>query len=439
MVTLPVLPVENGLVHLVPLLISLGIGLLIGLERERDRTRVAGLRTFGLVAFLGTLLTIIGQKLEILVWLLPVGLFAIVTLGGVAYLSERWNLETLAKQPEQSVLLENEPGITTQAALLITFCFGVLIALQWITLVVMLAIITTMLLYFKPELHGMAQNLSRRDLLSILQFGILSFIVLPILPNHNIGPYHALNPHQIWIMVVLISGINLAGYIALRIVGQRYGAPLLGIFGGLVSSTATTLIYSRQGKNAPPAMTQLALVIILLANLVVMVRLAGLVAVMSDLELVIKSAPVFGIAFLFGLTGVIYAWRGLEKQTSLAKLEVKNPTEIKTALTFGALYAVVLVATAWLSDIAGSRGLYTIAMVSGLTDVDAITLSSIRLYDLHNLTADQVVTAISLAIIANMIFKFSLVLFIAGGKLAKQCAFGMVIVALGVLLGLVVN
>lgn len=439
MVTLPNLPVENGLTHLVPLLISLGIGLLIGLERERDRTRVAGLRTFGFVSFLGTLLTIIGQKLNILVWILPIGLFAIVILGGVAYLSERWNIENGTRTNEIATLIENEPGITTQAALLITYCFGILIALQMITLVVMLAIITTMLLYFKPELHGIAQNLSRRDLLSILQFGILSFIVLPILPNHNVGPYHALNPHQIWIMVVLISGINLAGYIALRLVGQRYGAPLLGIFGGLVSSTATTLIYSRQGKNATPTMIQLALVIILLANLVVMLRLAGLVAVMSDMELVIKSTPVFGTAFLFGLIGVVYAWRGLEKQTSLAKLEVKNPTEIKTALTFGGLYAIVLVATAWLSDIAGSSGLYTIAMVSGLTDVDAITLSSIRLYDLHNLTADQVVTAISLAIIANMIFKFSLVLFIAGGKLAKQCAFGMSIVALGVLIGLFIK
>jgi uncharacterized membrane protein (DUF4010 family) len=131
---------------------------------------------------------------------------------------------------------------------------------------VMIAIATTVLLYSKPELKGLAQHLDRRDLRSILQFAVVSFIILPILPDRDFGPYAALNLRQIWLMVVLISGVSLAGYLALRMIGSRHGAALLGLFGGLVSSTATSLVYARHARSAPE-LRDLSVTVIVLANL----------------------------------------------------------------------------------------------------------------------------------------------------------------------------
>lgn len=146
---------------------------------------------------------------------------------------------------------------------------GALVWYEESMLAVVLAIITTILLYFKTELRGITQNLGRRDLISILQFAVLSFIILPILPNQNYGPFDALNPYQIWLMMVLISGVSLTGYIALRFVGQRYGVVFLGVMGGLVSSTATTLVFTgRSSQN--PNLSHLAAMVVLLVNLTVL-------------------------------------------------------------------------------------------------------------------------------------------------------------------------
>jgi uncharacterized membrane protein (DUF4010 family) len=290
----------------------------------------------------------------------------------------------------------------------------------------------TTMLHYKPELEGISRNLSRTDLTSMLQFAVLSFIILPVLPNQDYGPYDTLNPYQTWLMVVLISGISLAGYVALRVVGQRYGAPLLGFLGGLVSSTATTLVYARHGRNS--AMLNLAVVVITIANLVVLVRLAVLSAVLSP-GILPQILPMLGTGFVFGAAVTFYWWRRMQRGGDLPIPEIKNPTEIKTALSFGALYAVVLLAAAWLSDIAGSRGLYLLALASGLTDVDAISLSTLRLFGQGKLLADQVVLAIAIAYLSNLAFKFGLLAFFGGKTLARHAAPSMGALALGVLGG----
>ena len=191
-------------------------------------------------------------------WLVIAGLLAVAGMIIAAYINT----------PTE----ENDPGTTTVVALLLSYGLGVLVWFGLSKLAVMLAIATTTLLYFKPELQGMTQRLTRRDLVSILQFSVLSFVILPILPDQNYGPYDAFNPHQAWMMVVLISGLSLAGYVALRWTGQRYGAPLLGFFGGLVSSTATTLVYAKHSK-LNDGMLRLSAVVILIASEVVLLRL----------------------------------------------------------------------------------------------------------------------------------------------------------------------
>jgi uncharacterized membrane protein (DUF4010 family) len=411
----------NGseLEHLPHFAISLAIGLLIGLDRERNPLASAGLRTFALVALFGTLAALLSEKTES-PWLLLGGLLIVGIMTITANL----------RAPKKV----SDPGTTTVAAIIVCYALGAIVWYGYSTLAIMLAIVTTILLYFKTELHGISRNLDRRDLISILQFAILTFIILPILPDKNFGPYEAINPYQVWLMVVLISGVSLAGYIALRLVGQRYGTALLGSFGGLVSSTATTLVYARRSKYNQ-SIIPIAVVVILIANLVVLIRLSVFSAVVSQ-SILPQLLPILGSGLFLGLGVTAYWWKKINQQNEMPVPEIKNPAEIQTAVSFGLLYAVVLFLAAWLSDIAGSRGLYAVALVSGLTDVDAITLTSLRLFELGKLEATETVTAISLGIMSNIAFKLGLVFFIGGPLLAKRCALGMIATSIGIGLGL---
>jgi uncharacterized membrane protein (DUF4010 family) len=406
----------DQLATLYPFLTSLAIGLLIGLERERSAAARAGLRTFSLVALSGTLGALLSEKSGA-PWMLGAGL---LIMGGMMVAS-------YFKASES-----DDPGTTTIAAVVVCYALGAMVWFDLEQLAVTLAILTTALLYFKPELRGVSRNLTRLDLVSILQFAVLSFVILPILPNQNYGPYNAVNPYQVWWMVVLISGLSLAGYAALRIAGQRHGTLLTGLFGGIASSTATTLAFSRHGRDSPQ-LVGMAAVVILLANWVVLIRLSVLIAVLAP-GLLRSLLPLLGGGALAGLLVIYLAWRRLDSQANAPKLEMKNPTEIRAALSFGLIYAGVLFAAAWLSDLVGSQGVYAVALVSGLTDVDAITLSSLRLFNLGSLHGEQTVNAILLAILANIAFKSGLASIIGGAALARLVLPGMAAVAGGLTL-----
>ena len=405
---------EYGLQYVPAFSTSLLLGLLIGLERERSQAAKAGLRTFALVAMLGTLSALLTDEVGS-PWILVAALIGVSAMIIGAYRDVQEH--------------GGDPGTTTQAALMLAFGLGAMVWYDYGVLAAMLAIVSTILLHFKPELQSMSKSLTRRDIQSILQFAVLSFIILPVLPNREFGPYGALNPHQIWLMVVLISGLSLAGYVALRMVGERYGALLLGLFGGLVSSTATTMVYARHGKSGS-GMAKLVAVVILIANLMVLVRLAVLSGVVSP-RLVPHILPVLAGGFLLGTATIFLLWQNIGREGTLPMPEITNPTEIRIACGFGLLYALVLLCAAWLSDFAGSRGLYPLAFVSGLADVDAILLSSLRLFELDKLSAHQAVMAISIAYLSNMAFKFGLVVVVGGGALARLTAPGMLAVALG--------
>ncbi len=395
--------------------VALAIGLLMGLERERNPAAKAGLRTFALTALLGVLAAHLATELGEM-WLIAVGLLLVGAMMIAAYL----------RAPPQP---DGDPGTTTVAALMLCYGLGVLVWNNEIQLAVMLGIAATMLLYFKPELRGISQHMSRRDLLSVLQFAVLALIVLPLLPNRDYGPYGALNPHQIWWMVVLIAGVGLAGYAALRLVGQQRGAVMLGLLGGLVSSTATTLSFSRHAR-ASRDMLPVAVIVIVLANLVVLVRLGVLAAVLAP-EVLAQLLPLLLGGLVAGGLGAAYGVRRLQPQGELPALAMSNPTELRTALGFGLMYGVVLLAAAWLSDWLGNSGLYAVALVSGLTDVDAITLSTLRLHNLDTLTIGVAVNVITLAVLANLAFKSALTLAIGGWPMARHAIAGMGAMGLG--------
>lgn len=401
---------------------SIGIGLLIGLERERQSDLKAGLRTFALVGLLGTLSALLAQITDS-GWILAAGLLAVAAMMIAAHVSDP--------------LDSGDPGTTSVVALMVCYALGAAVWFGYTSIAVMLAIATTLLLYFKAQLHGISKSLTHIDLLSILQFGVLSLVILPILPDRDFGPYLALNLHNIWWMVVLISGVSLAGYAALRLTGAQHGASLIGLFGGLVSSTATTMIFARHAR-ANSDLGRTAMVVILLANIVVMVRLGVLCFAVAP-ELVGRLLGILGGGIVFGVAATLWGWRQLPEGDSLPMPNVTNPTEIRTALTFGAIYALVLVLAAWLQDVAGSRGLYLLALASGLTDVDAITLSALRMHGMDKLTAVQTVTAITLATLSNLAFKTGLVLAVGGAGLARRTLPGLGAIAVGLVGGLLLT
>ncbi len=383
-------------------LASLAIGLLVGVERERNPAAKAGLRTFALTAVFGTLAAMLGDY-QSGAWVPAVGL----ALTGLAIVA------AYHRAPPG-----DDPGTTTVVALLLTYCLGALCWYGEQTLAAAIAVVATALLYFKAELRGILERFERRDLLAVIQFATLSVVILPVLPDENYGPYGALNPFRIWLMVVLISGLSLAGYIALKIVGVRHGLVLVGLFGGLVSSTATTLAYSKHARGG--SLTDVAAGVIVLANLTVLVRLAIVAAAVAP-AILPRLVPVLGAALAAGAAGAFVFWRRrLAGEAELPLPAVSNPTELRASLGFGVLFAVVLLAAAWLSDVAGKSGLYAVALVSGLTDVDALTLSSLQLFTSGKLGAREAVVAIALALLANTAFKLGLVLTVGGKPLARR-------------------
>jgi uncharacterized membrane protein (DUF4010 family) len=405
------LPFETR--QLEALLLATAIGLLMGLERERRAAALAGVRTFGLTGLLGALAGLLAEQLAT-----PGLLIAGFVLVAAMIIAANF------RQPEP-----DDPGTTSVVALLVCYCLGAMVWVGQGRLAVMAAVGSTMLLYFKSELRGVASRLTPQDWRSILQFSVLSLIVLPILPDHGFGPYDAINPHQVWLMIVLISGVSLAGYAALRLVGARYGAPLLGVLGGLVSSTATTMVFARHTR-VNPAMAPTATLVILLANLVMVVRILAIVGALSPtvMPLILTGCM---LATLIGAAVIAMDWRLLAAQEGLPVPETRNPTELRAAMGFGLLYALVLLCAAWLSDIAGQRGLYLLAFASGLTDVDAITLSTLRLLNLGKVEATPAAIAILLAMLANLTFKTGLAFGLGGRVLGWRVVAGMLAVGAG--------
>jgi uncharacterized membrane protein (DUF4010 family) len=256
-----------------------------------------------------------------------------------------------------------DPGTTTVAAAGVAYLLGALAGLGEAPLATALAIVVTALLYFKPELESVTATLSREEQVAMLQFLVITFIVLPILPDRTYGPYGVLNPRQIWLMVVLIAGVGVASYVAMRIAGERHGTLLTGLLGGLVSSTATTALYARRSAEAPGS-AQVALVVVSLANLVVLVRVAAYSAVVAP-DILPRLLPVLGLALAAGVVVVAFLFVRADRGARLALPAARNPAEIGMALRFGALYAAVLFAAAWMEDAIGSRGLYLATALSG--------------------------------------------------------------------------
>jgi len=388
--------------------LALAIGLLVGLQRERAKEgRPAGIRTFALISISGFVVGMLAEQFD--GWIAAAG---IVFLGVVLITG---NILAVRRGSTAGT------GTTTEIAALLVFGIGAYLANPEgeKSMAVVVTGITALLLYYKRPMHQFASGMSERDVHAIMQFVLITLVILPVLPNQTYGPFDVLNPFKAWLMVVLIVGIGLAGYILYQFAGAKVGTLLSGILGGVVSSTATTVAAARETK-AQPSRAVAATLIIMIASVVSIVRVLVEIAVVAPGDLAAAAPPIgaFLLAFL-ALAAVLY----FRRSADVVHLDPPgNPAELKPAIVFGILYAVILLGVAAAKEYLGQAGLYGVAVLSGLTDMDAITLSTAELMRKDDMETPTGWRVILVAALANLVFKGGMAGFLGNRDLLVRVA-----------------
>lgn len=383
-------------------------GFLIGFEREwthriEGRSEsFAGARTFTLVAFTGALAGLLdGAVLAIAAFLL-VGALTIV-----AY-------RIAAKEPHGG------RGGTTEIALMATYLLGLAAAEDLAIVTVLGAVGVTVLLSLKAEITAIASAMDEREIHATLRFLVISVMILPLLPDQGYGPYEALNPLDIWKMVVFISGLSFIGYWLTKWLGAEKGAVLTGLVGGMASSTATTLSLARRAEESHGGLNACAAGIVA-ANVVMLIRIGILFAVIAP-GILGAVLPALGAGAAVGAVAVLIFWRGAKHEGAAGELKLGNPFEMKPALMFGAVLAVISLAAAFGVDRFGEAGLYVVALISGLADVDAITLAAAGDARAGAITAGLAASAAVIAASSNIVVKGVMSHTIGGAALGARVA-----------------
>ena len=302
---------------------------------------------------------------------------------------------------------------------MLIFALGAYIAAGHMGAAVVVGGAVALVLQNKKPMHAFAGALGERDMRAIMLFVLLTLVILPVLPRAEFGPYGVWNPFEIWLMVVLIVAISLSGYVAYKLLGAKVGTWLGGILGGLISSTATTVSYARRTVGTPQ-LAPLAALVIMIASCVSVARVLVEIAVVAPRSFSLLAAPLAAmLAACAAIAGALYFFsRGERTEMS----EQQNPAELKPALIFGGLYALVLLAVAAAKDYFGSPGLYAVGLLAGLTDMDAITLSSAKLVESGRTTVADGWRTILVAAMSNFVFKFGIVALLGHRALTLRIA-----------------
>lgn len=402
--------------------VALAIGFMIGLQREyafrsEERELVAGERTFALMGLVGALAAMSAEVIDS-----PIAFLGVILLVGIftsiAYFIDAWR---------------GQVGLTTEVAILITVLIGALCYWNYLTLAAALGIATTILLSLKIETDRLVKALTREDIFAALQLAVISIIILPILPNESLlpPPFDVLNPFRIWLMVVFISGINFLGYVSIKFVGPERGIGITGLLGGLISSTGVTLGFSERSNREHNLAKPFALAI-MIAWTVMFGRVLIEVGVLNLELLTVVWIPITAA----GIVGLLYCvyLHFSQRVSDTDTLEFSNPFDLISAIKFGLLYAVILVVARAAQLYFGETGVYISSLISGLADVDAITLSLAQLSKAGDLDMNVAAQAIVLAVIANTVVKGSIVLLGGASKLKRVIAPGMVLILLTAIL-----
>ena len=385
---------------------ALGLGLLVGLQREWVRDPVAGIRTFGLIGLLGGLAGVLGLAYG--GWLIGAALIAcagIVITGNIVAMRDA----------------DPDAGLTTEIAVLVVFIIGVLAVHGQGLIAVICAGTVMIILQSKKRLHGIVHRIGEDDLREIARLVLIGLVILPLLPNREMGYLGVLNPFKIWLMVVLIVGMSLAAYLAGKFLGGTKGSILAGVLGGMISSTATTASVSRRSKAEGTAHLSLA-AIVLTASAIVFVRVIAEIFVAAPSHLFAMLPP---MAAMMVWTGIV-AWftHRLAIKTGDTALEEEAPSELKGAVMFGLLYVAVLYGVAIAKQHFGTSGLYVVAGISGLTDMDAITLSTSGLVAAGDVDPKTGWRVILVGGLANTLFKAGMAAVLGSKEFVRPALLG---------------
>ena len=402
---------------------ALLIGALIGLEREFVQQRsgdqeFGGIRTFALMSLMGAVAAFLTDRFGILIFIAAyLGLILMLWVGNLG-----------------PALRGEEEGITTEVAALMVPLLGAMVVWDEPAIAAALGVVTALILALKPGLHNLARRMSAADLRATLEFAIISAVILPLLPNRGFGPFGVLNPAQIWLLVVLVSGIGFVGYILMKVLGAEEGIGLTGLLGGLVSSTATTISFAGCSKTSAGLSSAFAQGI-LLASAVMFPRMLIEVAVVNASLLSSVSIPLGAMLVTAGvIVFVLWRRRSDDEQGDKTTVNLGNPLRWQTAVTFALVFAVVLVAVRAANEYLGSAGVYVTSILAGLTDVDSITLSVADLSLIGELDARVASIAIALAALVNTTVKGVMVMSLGSNELRKVVLrAGAIVLAAGIL------
>lgn len=393
--------------------LALLIGALVGIEREKKKAEEGGvgahgLRTFILFAELGALGGFLAARLAS-PWIL------VATLAAAA-------APVVAGYVQESRVRPSSIGLTTEAAALVVCLLGALATLGQPALAVVLGIATAATLAYKQPLHGLIQKLGWPDVYAGLRLLVATFVVLPFLPNRAVDPWGALNPYSLWRLVLLISSLSLIGYAATRLLGADKGAALTGLTGGLASSTAVTLSFAKRSREEAESTPAPALACGILVAWAVMFARVLVEVLVVNRDLVGKVAVPFSAMGLAALAAAAILFRqgsGGHRATPPAGPEVplKNPFSLTSAAKFAAFFALVLLVVKLAQGRLPGAGVYAVAALAGLTDVDAITLSMAQYA--RTGSPEVAVTAIGIAALSNTLTKCALVAALGAASLRK--------------------
>jgi len=404
--------------------ISLVIGTLVGLQREyafesEDKELTAGIRTMALMGMIGCAAAMLSSELGS-AW--P---FVIIILLGGLLLALGFYTQAQA----------DKKGLTTEFAALLTMLAGSLVYLEFIALAVALTVAITAILSFKIEMHQFVRNLTREDIIAVIKFAMISAIILPVLPNKEFGPepLNVFNPYKIWLLVVFISGISFVGYVLIKIIGPRKGIGLLGLLGGLASSTAVTLTLTQRSRTNPTFSASFAQAVIL-AWTVMYIRLVVIVVAVNRSLFKYLWLPVL-MAVVVGLLYALFLYTSQKEEPSSHDVNLSNPFELSPAIKFGIIFSLVLLLSKVAKTYLGDAGIYIAGAVSGLADVDAIALSVADLSSQQN-GLDEITAArtILVATVSNTFLKGMAVVLGGTEKMRHAVIGGMILISVTVLL-----
>ncbi len=398
------------LIIITRLTVALALGVIIGVERgwsSRDSPEELGsdgLRNFALVGLLGGIAALLAQQ-----W--NSGILAIIFLGLSILVSTSY-VVTAKKS--------NDYGTTTELAILITFILGALVVQGLGLEAVAVAVIVSWLLKLKPEIQQVLIWLRQEELIATLQVLLLALVTLPLLPNQDIGPWDAINPRAIGLLVMLIVGISYFGYFIIRLWKHKSGVLLIGLLGGFASSTATTIALSRMAKKGQGEIKLLA-VAIALATATMSPRLFLEIAVVNSPLATKLAIPLIALGLTPIIIALILIKRGIAQKGEDVPIELSNPIEIRLALQYALILTVLSLLIQAGQRWFGETGIYLISALSGLADVDAVSISLARAVN-ENMSLSVAQVGIFIAVAMNTLMKIILTRFIGGKALARWCA-----------------